>query len=121
MNTYLYRNEIPNQRYKTFHSTNRYMVVLACRTFITVNFWASGIDRIIYSNFLDSFPRKKHTSKNRQTQPNSFCPHHCTRPAFLVFVVAEMIAKPLETKSDSFYFVDGRLVMHNRAEYSYSD
>ncbi len=32
----------------------------------------------------------------------------------------DMIAHPYETVSDSFYFVDGELVMHNRAEYDYS-
>eukprot|EP00729_Bicosta_minor_P003695 gene3695-10458_t len=31
----------------------------------------------------------------------------------------DMIASPFETKSDSFYFVDGKLIMHNRAEYAY--
>ena len=34
--------------------------------------------------------------------------------------IADMIANPQETKSDSFYFVDGKLVMHNRAEYAYN-
>jgi protein unc-119 len=33
--------------------------------------------------------------------------------------IAEMIACPYETKSDSFYFVDGKLVMHNKASYKY--
>lgn len=32
----------------------------------------------------------------------------------------EMIANPWETKSDSFYFVAGQLVMHNKAEYNYA-
>lgn len=32
---------------------------------------------------------------------------------------AAMISAPWESRSDSFYFVDGRLVMHNRAEYNY--
>jgi hypothetical protein len=32
----------------------------------------------------------------------------------------DMIANPYETKSDSFYFVDGKLVMHNKAEYAYN-
>ena len=32
----------------------------------------------------------------------------------------EMINAPWETKSDSFYFVEGRLIMHNKAEYNYS-
>jgi protein unc-119 len=33
---------------------------------------------------------------------------------------AEMIAAPWETKSDSFYFVENKLIMHNKAEYNYS-
>jgi hypothetical protein len=33
---------------------------------------------------------------------------------------AALISAPWETRSDSFFFVDGRLVMHNRAEYNYS-
>ena len=32
----------------------------------------------------------------------------------------EMIAAPWQTKSDSFYFVDNKLIMHNKAEYNYS-
>lgn len=30
-----------------------------------------------------------------------------------------MISNPFETKSDSFYFVNGELVMHNKASYKY--
>lgn len=30
-----------------------------------------------------------------------------------------MIANPFETRSDSFYFVDNCLVMHNKADYAY--
>ncbi len=32
----------------------------------------------------------------------------------------EMIAAPWETKSDSFYFVDNKLIMHHKAFYNYS-
>eukprot|EP01112_Ceratiomyxa_fruticulosa_P007717 TRINITY_DN199_c0_g1_i1.p1 TRINITY_DN199_c0_g1~~TRINITY_DN199_c0_g1_i1.p1 ORF type:complete len:178 (-),score=32.26 TRINITY_DN199_c0_g1_i1:138-671(-) len=32
----------------------------------------------------------------------------------------EMIDHPYETRSDSFYFVNDRLIMHNKAEYAYS-
>ena len=32
-----------------------------------------------------------------------------------------MIDNPFETKSDSFYFVGDQLVMHNKAEYDYSE
>lgn len=31
-----------------------------------------------------------------------------------------MIAAPFETCSDSFYFVDNKLVMHNKADYAYN-
>lgn len=34
--------------------------------------------------------------------------------------VREMIACPYETRSDSFYFVDDSLVMHNKADYAYN-
>ncbi|KAK2175298.1 hypothetical protein NP493_736g02007 [Ridgeia piscesae] len=33
--------------------------------------------------------------------------------------IQEMIASPYETRSDSFYFVDDQLVMHNKADYAY--
>lgn len=35
------------------------------------------------------------------------------------FLVQEMIENPFETRSDSFYFVDNRLMMHNKADYAY--
>lgn len=34
-------------------------------------------------------------------------------------LINEMIDNPYETKSDSFYFVNGKLVMHNKASYKY--
>lgn len=34
--------------------------------------------------------------------------------------VEDMIAAPFETCSDSFYFVDNHLVMHNKADYAYN-
>uniref|UniRef100_A0A8R1I9K6 GMP_PDE_delta domain-containing protein n=1 Tax=Caenorhabditis japonica TaxID=281687 RepID=A0A8R1I9K6_CAEJA len=37
----------------------------------------------------------------------------------VLFRVEEMINNPNETRSDSFYFVDNKLVMHNKADYSY--
>jgi hypothetical protein len=32
----------------------------------------------------------------------------------------DMIRSPYETKSDTFFFVENKLVIHNRAEYNYS-
>lgn len=37
----------------------------------------------------------------------------------MLFAVKEMISHPFETRSDSFYFVDDRLIMHNKADYAY--
>ncbi|CAM9620050.1 unnamed protein product, partial [Discosporangium mesarthrocarpum] len=34
-------------------------------------------------------------------------------------LIEAMIASPHETKSDSFYFVDNQLIMHNKASYKY--
>lgn len=38
----------------------------------------------------------------------------------LVVSVRQMVECPYETRSDSFYFVDNRLVMHNKADYAYN-
>ena len=35
-------------------------------------------------------------------------------------LIEEMIQNPYETKSDSFYFVDNELIMHNKASYKYT-
>lgn len=36
------------------------------------------------------------------------------------FPVRQMVAHPYETRSDSFYFVDNKLIMHNKADYAYN-
>ncbi|KAF0305168.1 Protein unc-119 B [Amphibalanus amphitrite] len=53
--------------------------------------------------------------------PNSknTCEHIYEFPRIHPDMAAEMIRSPFETRSDSFYFVDNRLVMHNQAEYAY--
>ncbi|XP_014214349.1 protein unc-119 homolog [Copidosoma floridanum] len=53
--------------------------------------------------------------------PNSknTCEHIYEFPTLAPELVAEMIANPFETRSDSFYFVDDQLVMHNKADYAY--
>jgi len=40
-------------------------------------------------------------------------------PAMNPELIADMIDHPYETKSDSFYFVNNRLIMHNKASYKY--
>lgn len=53
--------------------------------------------------------------------PNSknTCEHIYEFPTLAPELVKEMISHPFETRSDSFYFVDDRLIMHNKADYAY--
>ncbi|KAJ8402564.1 hypothetical protein AAFF_G00366470 [Aldrovandia affinis] len=48
------------------------------------------------------------------------CEHIYTLPELDSDTVEEMIANPFETKSDSFYFANNKLIMHHKAEYSFS-
>ncbi|KAK3531264.1 hypothetical protein QTP70_015196 [Hemibagrus guttatus] len=48
------------------------------------------------------------------------CEHIYEFPPLSEELMTEMIQYPYETQSDSFYFVDNKLVMHNKADYSYS-
>ena len=41
-------------------------------------------------------------------------------PDFDPEIKKQMIENPWETRSDSFYFVEGKLIMHNKALYNYS-
>ena len=36
------------------------------------------------------------------------------------FSVDDMINSPYDTRSDSFYFVENKLIMHNKADYAYN-
>ncbi|XP_073674142.1 protein unc-119 homolog A [Garra rufa] len=48
------------------------------------------------------------------------CEHIYEFPPLSEEIMREMIIHPYETQSDSFYFVDNKLVMHNKADYSYN-
>ncbi|XP_058829214.1 protein unc-119 homolog [Topomyia yanbarensis] len=48
------------------------------------------------------------------------CEHIYEFPTIPPDLVNEMILNPFETRSDSFYFVDNCLVMHNKADYAYN-
>jgi hypothetical protein len=44
-----------------------------------------------------------------------------TMPEFDDELKESLIANPWETKSDTFYFVDNKLIMHHKALYNYAD
>ncbi|XP_050548659.1 protein unc-119 homolog A isoform X2 [Daktulosphaira vitifoliae] len=48
------------------------------------------------------------------------CEHIYMFPKLEPELIQEMINNPFETKSDSFYFVNNQLIMHNKAEYAYN-
>ena len=54
--------------------------------------------------------------------PNSVntCEHIYEFPSLDKKMYDLMVASPFETRSDSFYFVDGKMVMHNKADYAYN-
>jgi protein unc-119 len=54
--------------------------------------------------------------------PNSTntCEHIYEFPQLPQDLIEQMIANPFETRSDSFYFVENKLVLHNKADYSYN-
>ncbi|XP_054166850.1 protein unc-119 homolog B-like [Oppia nitens] len=54
--------------------------------------------------------------------PNSHnsCEHIYEFPTLSTELCEEMIANPFETRSDSYYFVDNKLIMHNKADYAYN-
>ncbi|KAG7229750.1 hypothetical protein INR49_012546 [Caranx melampygus] len=54
--------------------------------------------------------------------PNSrnTCEHIYEFPQLSESLVRQMVERPYETRSDSFYFVENRLVMHNKADYAYN-
>ncbi|KAI6220079.1 hypothetical protein M3Y99_01619500 [Aphelenchoides fujianensis] len=53
--------------------------------------------------------------------PNSrnSCEHIYHIPKLSEEMIDKMVENPFETRSDSFYFVDDRLIMHNKAAYAY--
>ncbi|XP_028822091.1 protein unc-119 homolog B-like isoform X2 [Denticeps clupeoides] len=54
--------------------------------------------------------------------PNSrnTCEHIYEFPQLPEDMIRLMVAHPYETRSDSFYFVDNKLIMHNKADYAYN-
>ena len=54
--------------------------------------------------------------------PNSknTCEHIYEFPSLDKKTIEQMVTNPFDTRSDSFYFVDNELIMHNKADYAYS-
>ncbi|XP_029650919.1 protein unc-119 homolog B isoform X2 [Octopus sinensis] len=48
------------------------------------------------------------------------CEHIYEFPALSDYEIEDMIRSPYDTRSDSFYFVENKLIMHNKADYAYN-
>lgn len=48
------------------------------------------------------------------------CEHIYEFPQLSEDLIRLMVENPYETRSDSFYFVDNKLIMHNKADYAYN-
>ncbi|TRY59928.1 hypothetical protein DNTS_017596 [Danionella cerebrum] len=49
------------------------------------------------------------------------CEHIYCLPDLDTHTIQEMISHPYETRSDSFYFANNTLIMHHKAEYSFTE
>ncbi|KAG8006652.1 hypothetical protein GBF38_022596 [Nibea albiflora] len=72
-------------------------------------------NRFIQYHFSPAFLALREIGATRNT-----CEHIYCLPDLDPETVEEMIANPFETRSDSFYFVNNKLTMHHKAEYSFS-
>lgn len=78
--------------------------------------------RMIERHFFHDKPLKTFDFEFGFCIPNSknTCEHIYDFPQLDDNTIRQMINEPYATRSDSFYFVDGQLVMHNKADYSYN-
>ncbi|XP_040059821.1 protein unc-119 homolog B isoform X2 [Gasterosteus aculeatus] len=71
--------------------------------------------RFVRYQFTPAFLRLRTVGATRNT-----CEHLYEFPQLSESLVRQMVECPYETRSDSFYFVENRLVMHNKADYAYN-
>ncbi|KAI6650910.1 hypothetical protein LOD99_5750 [Oopsacas minuta] len=78
--------------------------------------------RMVEKHYFDIDPLKEFEFLFPFCMPNSrnSCDQIYEVPALQVDLKAQMIKNPYLTKSDSFYFVQNRLVMHHKAEFDFN-
>ncbi|RWS20450.1 protein unc-119 B-like protein [Leptotrombidium deliense] len=77
--------------------------------------------RMVEKHYFREYPLKTFDFEFGFCIPNSknTCEHIYEFPVLTTELCEEMINNPFETRSDSYYFVDNKLVMHNKADYAY--
>uniref|UniRef100_H3A6Z2 GMP phosphodiesterase delta subunit domain-containing protein n=1 Tax=Latimeria chalumnae TaxID=7897 RepID=H3A6Z2_LATCH len=101
--------------------TEMFSLGLCCRVEFTVGSKAVKNFRMIERHFFRDTLLKSFDFDFGFCIPNSrnTCEHIYELPELSEELVCEMISHPYETQSDSFYFVDNKLIMHQKAEYAY--
>ncbi|KAL6476575.1 hypothetical protein MHYP_G00150740 [Metynnis hypsauchen] len=59
------------------------------------------------------------TVGSKAVNSRNTCEHIYSLPDLDPRTIEEMIAHPFQTRSDSFYFANNKLIMHHKAEYSF--
>ncbi|KAM5193965.1 protein unc-119 homolog B isoform 1-T1 [Mantella aurantiaca] len=75
----------------------------------------SSAGRFVRYQFTPAFLRLRKVGATCNT-----CEHMYEFPQLSEDIIRLMIDNPYETRSDSFYFVDNKLIMHNKADYAYN-
>lgn len=121
----LAHNSPPVSAYGFSFETNLPTLLIFFRFLFSVEFQVGSKDvksfRMIERHFFKDRLLKTFDFNFGYCIPNSrnTCEHIYEFPTLPADLINEMVAHPFETRSDSFYFVDNKLVLHNKADYSY--
>ncbi|CAJ0579000.1 unnamed protein product, partial [Mesorhabditis spiculigera] len=113
-------------------SPSRYVRYRFTKTFLELKHVGATVEFCVGNKPINRFRMiERHFFKDRLLKsfdfefgfciPNSrnSCEHIYEFPQLATELIDEMVDSPYETRSDSFYFVDDVLVMHNKADYAY--
>ncbi|XP_023124782.2 protein unc-119 homolog B isoform X1 [Amphiprion ocellaris] len=115
------------------HETNRFIRYHFSPAFLTLREIGATLEFTVGSKALSRFHLiERHFYRNLLLKTFDFeigfciphsrntCEHIYCLPDLDSNIVEEMIRNPFETHSDSFYFVNNKLMMHHKAEYSFT-
>uniref|UniRef100_H2YEK7 GMP phosphodiesterase delta subunit domain-containing protein n=1 Tax=Ciona savignyi TaxID=51511 RepID=H2YEK7_CIOSA len=125
--------DLPNSIDVTDPNAGRFVRYQFTPEFLRLKTVGATVEFVVGDNPVQSFRMvERHYFRNQLLKsfdfdfgfciPNSknTCEHIYEFPKLSQETMQKMIDAPFDTKSDSFYFVNGKLVMHNKADYAYN-
>uniref|UniRef100_A0A8C9MKT9 Unc-119 lipid binding chaperone B n=1 Tax=Serinus canaria TaxID=9135 RepID=A0A8C9MKT9_SERCA len=105
-----------------FFLTAVFFLILPCRVEFTVGEKPVSNFRMIERHYFRDRLLKNFDFDFGFCIPSSrnTCEHIYEFPQLSEDLIRLMVENPYETRSDSFYFVDNKLIMHNKADYAYN-